>query len=271
MHGDNHKTSQGDYDMGFAIVRHAFSMVFGNFGQALRLSVGPVLIAAVLIYAVAAALRIGMVSIMFMFMNPANVDPAIPLFLIFAFIVVTFTSAWIAVSWHRFILKEEYTGLLPQLRGRPVGRYIIKTLGITLWVILVAALAGFVLGFILAVTGSENSFIAGMIGGVLVGALVSYVWFRLALVLPSIAIDRPMTLGESRAATKPISGTIWQVVFILAFLSFIAQTVVGAIVPGSPAVQLTLNAVLTWFTTMIGLSVLTTFYGHLIEGRDLAT
>ena len=256
--------------MAFAIVRHAFAMVFGNFGQALRLSIGPFVIAAGLIYALAEVLEIGAVSLMFLAIDPANADPVIPLFILVALVIAVFSTAWVAVAWHRFILLEEYVQLMPQLRDRPIGGYVITSLGIGVWIVLVSFGAGLALGIVIALTGFEDSDVVGFMGGALIGALSSYVWFRLALALPGLAIGKPMRLSDSFATTRPISGTIWQVVFILVFINFLAQTAAGAIAPGSVAVQVTLNGVVTWFSFMIGLSVLTTFYGHLIEGRALS-
>jgi hypothetical protein len=256
--------------MAFSIVRHALAMVFGNFGQAMRLSIGPFLIAAGLIYALAEALEIGAVSLMFLAMDPTNSDPLILVFLLVALLIAVFVTAWVAVAWHRFILLEEYVQLMPQLRDRPIGGYVLTSLGIGVWIVLVSFGAGLVLGIFMALTGTGDSIVIGFVGGALIGALSSYVWFRLALVLPGLAIGKRMKLSEAFAATRPLDGTIWQVVFILVFINFLAQTAAGAIAPGSVAVQLILNGVVTWFSFMIGLSVLTTLYGHLMEGRALA-
>jgi len=256
--------------MAFSIVRHAFVMVFGNFGQALRLSAGPLAIAVIVIYALSRSLSVGAVSVVFMAMNPARADPVVLLVVLAGLAVMTFATAWIAVAWHRFILVEEYVTLLPRLRGRPVGRYILMSLAIAFWVFLASFAAAFVAGILLAITGQDDNALAGFIAGTLIGVVSSYVWFRLALVLPALAILTPMSLKASFAQTRPISSTIVQVVLILVVINLILQAVIGQIAPGSPAVQVTLGGIVTWLSFMIGLSVLTTFYGHLVEGRALA-
>ncbi len=255
--------------MAFSIVRHAFAMVFGNLGQALRLSIGPFLIAALIVYALATSMNVGMVSLAFMAMNPVAADPMILLFVLLAVIIAALVSAWVAVAWHRFILLEEYVDLLPQLKDRPIGGYILTSLAVSFWVFLASFVAGIVLGFVLAVTATAESFFFGFIGGALIGALSSYVWFRLALTLPAIAIGKPMRIADARETTHPMSSTIWQVVVILVVINMILRTGAGLVAPGSVMVQLVLGGAVTWVTFMVGLSLLTTFYGHLVEKRDL--
>ena len=255
--------------MAFQIIRHAFRMVFGNFGQALRLSVGPLLIAAIIIYGLASALDIGFVSIAFMFMNPAAADPLIAFFILVALVVGAFVSAWVAVSWHRFILLEEYTNWLPAWRQRPVGAYLLTSLGIGFWVFLATFLVSLLFGVLIAVLQLQNSAVAAAVVGFAVGALTSYVWFRLALSLPALSIGRSMKLRQSFDETIKVSATIWNVVFILIAINAIANVATGFVAPGSLRIQLALDGLVFWVNFMVGLSVLTTFYGHLIEDREL--
>lgn len=255
--------------MAFSIIRHAFAMVFGNFGQALRLSIGPFALTALVIYIVAQMLDIGMISIAFMMMQPASADPVIALFVIAAIIASTFTTAWVAVGWHRFILLEEYVQLLPQVRDRPIMGYILTSLAISFWVIIASFIAGLIVGFALAATGLQDAVVPAFIGGLLIGLVVSFVWFRLGLSLPALAIGERMRLRESLAATKPISSTILQVVLIVALLNALGQSAIGTLAGLGMTVTIIASLALYWVSFMVGLSILTTFYGHLIEGRDL--
>ena len=78
-----------------------------------------------------------------------------------------------------------------------------------------------------------------------------------------------MKLRQSFDETTKVSATIWNVVFILIAINAIANVATGFVAPGSLRIQLALDGMVFWVNFMVGLSVLTTFYGHLIEGREL--
>jgi hypothetical protein len=240
-------------------------MIFNNLGQALRVSVGPYVL----------LLTISSLAGVFVLSDDSNIadifSGAVPpeafngnlgglVFVFFAIcIFAVFVASWVAVSWHRFILLEEYSGILPATSGRPIWPYVGKSM---------------LLGLILVVLGAAMAMILGMVLSplttiiLLVGTL-SLMWFRLGVALPATAVGKPITFGYAWEATSKINATIIGIVAIITVVSFI----VGVAVEGLYGIHYLLgslvNMFVQWLTLMIGICVLTTLYGHVIEGRPL--
>lgn len=250
--------------MAWSVVRHALTMVFGNFGNALRVSLGPFLIGA---------------GVAFLFASLLLPSASAGLgFLVVLLVILMFLSvfAWIAVSWHRFVLLEEYPGLIPVLSDRPILGYMGKSLWISLVIavpmVLILALFGGALGLGSNVSVDLLNPMTGQTTGriilnVVFGVLFSYIWFRLALGLPGKAIGKTLGLAESWIESSPASKAIFGTVLIVNLLNFAANMFV--VLMGDNVIGLLLGLFVAWTTLMVGVSLLTTFYGHLVEGRDL--
>ena len=103
--------------MGWDIVRHSFAMLFRNFGNALRISVGPILIALVAGFLILGVFGSNLDALP-QDIEQGQLPPEIAFAVLLILLLFIFVSAWIAVAWHRFILLEDYPGLLP-----PLGRH----------------------------------------------------------------------------------------------------------------------------------------------------
>lgn len=249
--------------MAFHIIRHAFLMIFSNLGQALRVSIGPYLL---LIAAVAGTfLVLGFPSLSQIDPTTGAIDPdavaAInPLGLVVAPFMIAFglfVFGWVAVSWHRFILLEEYAGFLPAVSGRPIWPYVGRS---------------FLYGLLLTLVAIPLVLVFGMFGPFLLvipGAILTFLWFRIGLALPSIAVGKPISMGQAWSASSGMSGTILGVAFLLMLINGAASIVVDQIAPIAGIIAFVLELVLQWVTLMLGVSILTTLYGHLIENRPL--
>ena len=259
--------------LAFQIVRHAFFMVYSNFGQALLLSIGPFLLALGAIYLLSETFSIGAITVM-MGLNPASADPVIIAILILMAFIFVFTNCWIAVGWHRFILLQEYVQILPKLSDRPILSYLWRSVVIGLWILLIVFAFGLFVGMVvtvvLALAGPNFTSVLEFGLNLSLTAITSYAWFRMGLVLPALAVNEPMSIRTSLRETEQFGKTIWQVVFILIFLNLIARLFSDALIDLPLIVQMSVNAAIYWVTFMVGLSILTTFYGHLIEKRPLA-
>ena len=93
--------------------------------------------------------------------------------------------------------------------------------------------------------------------------------YRLSLSLPAAALGEPMGFGASWGATKGAGGDI----LVLAILSVVAAVVID-LPPAFIFPNLTILAVAWQFATgwvilMVGVSILTTLYGHYVERRPL--
>ncbi|APO88042.1 MULTISPECIES: hypothetical protein [unclassified Marivivens] len=252
--------------MAWKLILHSFNMIFGNLAEALKVSVGPILVGLLLI-----GLSFLGFGLNFEFLSEmeqgssANTGAAF-LFVLLAIIIMTVVFAWIAVAWHRFVLLEQYPGILPAFRGQPIGAYIGRTLVLSLLIALVVFALAFVIGLLTALTASMG---LAIFLGVGLGFVVSYLWLRIGLVLPATALREPLKVSESMAATKPMAGTIFGVSAILAILNFLISLIIGQVYNFAGIIAFVLDVAANWVFIMVGISILTTLYGHLIEKRPL--
>lgn len=247
--------------MAFRIIVHAFRMVFGNFGAALRISM-PMIVVGIL-----AAI----------FVTPRQMSdlgtPAEQLqnyvtgpFLI-SLLAYMIATLWVAVAWHRYCLREEYPGaMMPAFHGDRMLGYLGWSILIMLVAILVSVVAGIVISAVGAITQSHA--LAALLW---LGWFGTLLWFiqRISLVLPASAVNEQKSFRQSWEATRPLSGTILAVALIFALFSVLLGQVALPFYNASFVLGGLISAVTQWISTMLGLSILTTIYGICIEGRTI--
>jgi len=248
--------------MGWDIVRHSFAMLFRNLPSALRISLGPLAIALLGAALVISSLGVSAAQIAFD-MARGTLSPQVALAVILLTALFVVVSAWIAVSWHRFILLEEYPGLLPALAGRPIGAYLGRTVILALVMIVAMLPALVILGLLTALFGPGLLSILG-IG---LALYFSFVWLRVGLVLPATAVGKPLGVGESWRVTAPHANAILGAGALMIVLNS-GIGLVSALLPLS--LSLVLDVIVSWITLMIGTSLLTTLYGVIVEERRLS-
>jgi hypothetical protein len=252
-------------------------MIFNNFGQALRVSIGPY--ALLLLAAVAVFSSLEVIPTM-LDVAAGRVAPERlvafegPFFLTIIGLAVfsVFVAAWVAVSWHRFILLEEYSGMLPAISGRPIWPYVGKSILLGFLIAILGLVIGMILWLVLtplAGAGQAALDLGGAIISIILIAILWLVWFRIGVALPATAVGKPITLSEAWNATSKINGTIVGIVVIIAVVSFIAGTATQGLYGIHPALGFVVDIFVQWLNLMIGVSILTTLYGHVIEGRPL--
>ena len=253
--------------MAWKIVLHAFRMIFGNIVDALKVSVGPILIWLAIVAATFVVFRLPVAPL-------AGTAMGAPLdgggFVIaFAIILVSSLAifAWIAVAWHRFILLEQYPGMLPAWKDQPITPYVLKSITIFVLLVLGALLGGFVVIGLFSAIGGPALVTFGIMA---ISFMLSYFALRMGLVLPAAAVGEEMEISESLAQTKPMSSNIFGVAATMIFLNFVAGLVVTTIYSFASIIGVVLDIATTWLFIMANISVLTTLYGMLIEGRELA-
>jgi hypothetical protein len=251
--------------MGWEIVRHSFAMLYRNLGNALRISVGPLLIALVAAFLILGVFGSG-VDTLTEEIEPDKLPPGLALAALLIMLLFVFVFAWIAVAWHRFILLEDYPGLLPPLAGRPVWRYLGKILLLFL-VIMVLTIPAIILIAIFAsvLMGPISPFILSTLNLGLV-LYVSYMYLRFAIVLPATAVGRPMGFGDAWRVTSPYASAILGAGIIIMLINA-AILMLSSVLPGLPALIVTVLA--NWISVMLGISILTTLYGVIVERRTL--
>ncbi len=115
--------------------------------------------------------------------------------------------------------------------------------------------------------GAGTGVIATIIA-VVIGTLFSWLSIRLGLVLPAVAVGKQMTFRESWTATAALSFAILTAILILVVLNVVVSGVLGLLFRGSVVFGI-LDLVVGWVSVMVGLSILTTIYGHAVEGRPI--
>ena len=250
--------------MAFDLLRHAIKMILDNIGEAIKASAVPVILLFLLAVVFGSAIPTIDPS-----MTPDELA-AINLGAVFGNLLIMVVGylilfGWLAVTWHRFILLGEYPGPVPAFAGKNVGAYIGQLVILFLVLIgvgLAVALAGGLVTMILPV-------FAALVGAVLF-VLLGVVYLRLALTLPAVAVGARLGLREAWEVTKPHAGTFVGIFFLLVLLR-IVMALPGLLMAsiGLGLVAVALNLLASWFTMIVGVGILTTLYGHIVEGREL--
>jgi hypothetical protein len=123
--------------------------------------------------------------------------------------------------------------------------------------------------FIFAALAS-NAFGLATASFVIFTVIAYYLFYRISLVLPAVAIGAPLTLKEAWRATSDTGAALILLVLLAFGFSLLAQGV-SALLGFAPTLQLIFSiAVEIGLVAMINISILTTLYGVLVERRDLA-
>jgi hypothetical protein len=249
--------------MGWEIVKHSFTMLFRNLGNAMRVSLGPIALALVVAFAIISLLQVSAARVVYD-VSRGEMSSNVAFAVILLTLVFFFVSAWIAVSWHRFILLEEYPGILPALSGRPVWPYVGKTLLLALVMMAAMIPALIVTSLLTGLFGATPGIFS--IVGIGLALYFSYMWLRLGLVLPATALSRPMGFGEAWRSTGPYANAILGTGALLILINS-GVALISSLMPS--LLSALLDLVSSWITVMIGTSVLTTLYGVIVERRTL--
>lgn len=242
------------------ILLHSIRQVLGNFGAALRLSALPYVV------------QIG-VSLMLArsFLGSATGDadssaydrPGAGFFV--ALFVMIVTSLIIAVNWHRFILLNERPGLIPALHGRAMWAYALRILLISLVVGLIAVPLVIIP---VALAATTDSIVLIKIISLFAAVAGSIVVLRFSVSLPAMALGEKMPFSAGWNSMTGHGGTAVGLAVILLLAQFAMDTAVSVFAFSLPLL-VAANLIAGWVSLMVGLSVLTTLYGHYVEGRSL--
>lgn len=246
--------------MTIKLISHALRMVFGDLAGALRVT-GLLYLLSQAVVILPPLLLNGTYSIN----DPFGVtSPGFGL-VTFAVVIVTLIlsiilSTWMAVAWHRYILLNE-TGL-SYPKGK-VGSYFWTGFGYGILCFLPAILFAIVIGMVVGPEAIECPLAIGVLT-----VLVSFLFLRIAMGLPGLCVDNNVVFRESWRMTAPLSSAIFGVALIagvVAVLSTYATMALG----GSLVVALIFSIIIGWVQLVVTLSVLTTVYGVVVEGRQL--
>ncbi|MGC1506635.1 MAG: hypothetical protein WA782_21160 [Sulfitobacter sp.] len=179
--------------------------------------------------------------------------------------------ALMAILWHRHVLlngAERAENLRPDIGIflNYVWRAIVVGIAQMIAAVPITLLVGVMGGALLQ--NNPTGPLATLLG--LVAGIV-FVWIamRLSVVLPSAAIGRPMSMRESWQTTKPASAALWGVAVLLSGLNISVFMLSSALLPETGTVTAMAQTFIYLLEGLVFVSVLTTLYGYLVEGRSL--
>lgn len=244
---------------GYQIFLHSVKQVFGNFGTAVRVSGVLFLVQAI------TTLGLDRYAMMTQGTGAAMLTPGEFLLAILGVFLMVTTSLWIAVAWHRYILRvEEPASILPPFHGRRLLAY----LGISLLIGIILIIPMFLLVTLAGIV-AQTGLAGAVIGSLVVTVPLILITLRLCPALPAAALGEPLGLRGAWAATQGATPDF----LLLAVIAGIASVVIDLpifLFMGAMPLAIGWGLVSLWIKTMVGASILTTIYGHYVEHRPLA-
>ena len=261
-------------DTAIAIITHAIRMLTYDIRTTFRILLPP-LILVVGSAIVAAALAPAALEMLYT-QRPATTPPSAgSLMTLFFMGAVGLTGyALMAILWHRHVLLDD------SARARAT-RPDLSTFFSYLWratlVGLVQILVSIPIAFTMALVGGAtlvgngaSSLLVLVVLGVISGVVFLWVALRISVVLPAAAMGQKMRIAESWQTTARAATPILGVAVLLALLNGVISLVVPVLLPAAPGVRLVLETLIYALEGLVFISVLTTLYGNLVEGRPLS-
>lgn len=248
----------------FRLFRHAVLMLIENLSAALKISVLPIVAAGALTFLAL------LPFVDFDKSGGENFNPIVVLIILCGALLYLIAIVWVAVGWHRFVLLEESPGpAWPIWNGASVRAYI----GAFIRMIPLSILLGFIVLLVFMIPAAifrdgNVSTNDGTLLGFFLGVAISYVTLRISLVLPAAAIGEFMRVPDSWSRTGKHIKTIFATALCIGVLTAIPNLLLST--PLAPLLQSFAYTVFAqWFLTMLGVSIATAMYGHIVEDRPL--
>ena len=175
--------------------------------------------------------------------------------------------AMMAILWHRHVLLNGAERAEVMRPGPGVFFSYIWRAMVVGMVQLLASVPIAVVVTLLA--GPAPGGLMGALTGLL-GSLV-FIWLalRFSICLPAAAIGAALPLRDSWQATASVSGPLWALALLFSGLNTIFFLLTGILMPGANVVSIVGQTAIYLIEGLLFISVLTTLYGHLMEGRSL--
>ncbi len=249
---------------GLHIFRHSVRQVTGNLEGAIRVSG--------LLYAVQAVVGLifGLGVANSMGAGLGGMTGGMGLGVLITLLVAIVTGLWIAVGWHRYVLLNEKPDLLPAFRQDRMLAYFLRSLLLGLIILLPAIVWGMVIGVIFSGLFHIG---LGLVGVLLMTLIIQlplvFAGLRLSAALPGQALGVESEVLAGWRATAHDNRALAELTVIVVVAIF-AVNLIGMLVFGHLMITAILWQLVTnWLITMVGVSILTTLYGHYIEKRPL--
>ncbi|KIC10270.1 hypothetical protein RA19_11135 [Leisingera sp. ANG-M1] len=251
----------------WSIFAHSLGMVIRNIKEAVQIALVPAAIAFGVLLALGATAGLSFSAFsdqaameQMLVENSGSFAGGILVF----WLLIMVTMLWIVVSWHRFVLLEEYpSGWVPAFRFDRMLSYFGHGL-----LMLLVAFAIMVPIMLLIMTVSAVAPAVSIIVMVVAYLALLVAMYRLVPVLPAAAIGKPLKLTEAWNATAGANGTIIALFLIMVAFQILIQ-LAAAVVLMIPVIGAIIVFAAMLILSLVSASVLTTFYGHYVEGRPI--
>lgn len=186
-------------------------------------------------------------------------------------LIEVFVSIWVAIAWHRYILLEEEGSLLPNFYGRAVLEYFGAFLLVGLASGMLGLLVIIAVSLLFAFLGPSLYFFLQESFIPLPAFFVMFwVTSRLSLVFPAVALGQKATMKEAWRATSKVPISIVMILPLFYLLNFGLGYGIGIVaVPVSSFLGSLITAAAQCIWAMVGISILTSIYGVVVEGREV--
>lgn len=252
---------------GWQIFLHSLRQVTGNFEAALRVS-GVLYLAqfavALLLLGGAALLPGGTEAAM-------QGGPGAGAFIaaLLTVFVAVMAGLWTAVGWHRYVLLSETSGFLPVFRSDRMWAYFLRSLGYGLIIVLCGAIWGAIVGFLIGSVFMGSVALMMVLMTILIQLPLVALAFRLTTALPAAALGATTDFWAGWKATEGQTGDFVVLALIAVGATLVLNLIGLYVFSGIMILSLLWTVILGWLQMMVGISILTTLYGHYIEKRPL--
>ena len=185
-------------------------------------------------------------------------------------LVWVFVTLWTAVAWHRFILlTESPSGFVPQIRIKNMFGYFLRVALIVISLVIPVVLVGYFMVSFLGGLVHDGQFLAAAIISGGISIVFTTVFYMMSPILPAIAIGEDLDLSDAMGAVADDFRAVLTSVFLLVVVTALLQeasVLMSSVVPMLGAV---FEVLVNVAYGLITISLMTTIYGHCIQGRDL--
>lgn len=194
--------------------------------------------------------------------------------------VVIGVIGWMAfaIIWHRYALLEgDARHHLMRPTASIFGQYFKAALVVGVISFFAALPGGFIVGFVLAILANMSfgtvflpiTTIVAAAMALAFGAFIGWVVLRFSLILPAAATEQKLSYSDSWQATKTVSLDILWTAILVSILNFVAESIATGLAVVLPGFAIGFVILQVAIQSLIYISVLSTLYGHLIQGRSL--
>lgn len=194
----------------------------------------------------------------------------------------------IAIGWHRFVLRDKTPSRFYEFHWSwPIGRYIWNSIKIAIAISIALIPMLFLVAYPLF-TMIDPSILADKAPGfvkvflyettlfLIFGVYITWLFLRMGIILPALAVGKRMALRDAFRLTTPISGQLaisafW--VLLLQLAPYFIQSVLfqfadptSTILHAMMLITFTIFWIISFF---VGFGILTVIYGHLAEGKPI--